>query len=268
MTEATFNRSAPAILVMSRPGGQEPTAIDLSDRVLNLTFEDSDSKADKCTLTVDNFDLSQFEVEHWRTGGKLVVSWGYAGRFALPREVTITKVTGSTQLKIEANAGSILMHRVTRNRIFENVKVSDVVETVAEENGFGDDARWIDDTDTTYEAIQQAKQTDAQFLAHLAKREGFKFYVDFDGLHFHPERFDQQPVRELIYYTGEVGDIQSFAIENDITKRPGAVRVKGRNPETKETIDEVADDESTSDEPRLAPYQETYRTAAERLGVT
>jgi phage protein D len=267
LSEAAFNRTAPTILVMARSANAEPTPIDVSDRVLSLSFEDSDNKADKCTLAVNNFDLTQFDAEHWRTGSKLVVSWGYGGRFALPREITVTKNTGSVQLKIEGNVGSILMHRETRNRIYENLKVSEVVEAVAEENGFGPDAQWIDDTEVVHESIQQAKQTDAQFLTHLARREGFKFYVDFDGLHFHPERFGQQPVREFVYYLGEVGDIQSFSIENDITRRPGGVRVQGRNPETKEDIDETADDESTADETRLAQYKETYLTAGQRLGA-
>jgi hypothetical protein len=257
MSEAAFDRTAPTILVMSRADGQEPQAIDVSDRVRGMTFEDDSKKADKCTFQIDNFDLTQFDSPHWRTGNKLVVTWGYAGRFSQPREITITKVTGSIMLKVEANGGAILMNRTVRSRLYEKLKVSDVVEVVADENGFGPNARFVDDTEVVHESIQQARQTDAQFLKHLARREGFEFYVDVDGLHFHPERFEQKPARSFVYYTGEVGDIESFNIENDISRLPGGVRLKGRNPKRKTTINEVADDETTKDEPRLATHQET-----------
>lgn len=104
--------------------------------------------------------------------------------------------------------------------------------------------------------LSQAAQTDAQFLKRLADQEGFEFYVDFDGFHFHKRRFKQRPVRVLQYFLPpDVGDIVDFDVENDVTAKPGAVNVKGRDPLTKKSIDAKADNASSKRD-TLAPFIE------------
>jgi len=198
-------------------------------RVLSFAYVDSERRADTLRLTVDNHDLQNFDDPVWKKGNIIRASWGYPGRMSAPRELVVTKVTGFTELTVEAQARSILMNRVVRNRLFENMRRSDVVRQIAQESGFGDVE--IEDTDVVLESVQQARMTDAQFVRQLADEEGFQFFVDWDGFHFHRRRTDERPVRRFRWYTSrDAGEIISINVENDVTARPGRVRTRGRNP--------------------------------------
>jgi hypothetical protein len=121
----------------------------------------------------------------WKKGNLLEVSWGYPGDMAPTRQVVIQKVTGFQVLSIEGHATSVLMNKVARCRTFENVRRSDVVLKIAQDNGYGPAQQDIESTEHLLPVITQARMTDAQLLRRLADREGFELYVDFDGLHFH-----------------------------------------------------------------------------------
>jgi hypothetical protein len=47
--------------------------VDLSERVLSFVFEDSKKKADKLQLTVDNWNLRNFDAPVWKKGNMLEV---------------------------------------------------------------------------------------------------------------------------------------------------------------------------------------------------
>lgn len=249
-------RTDPTFWVRVVPEGAGAERVDLSDRVLSFAFEDSEKKADKLVLTVDNWDLSNFDDPAWKKGNILEVSWGYPGEMAPAREVVVQKVTGFQALNVEGQAKSVLMNKVARCRTFENAKRSDVARQVAEENGYGSQLQDIEDTAEILPIITQARMTDAQFLRRLADREGFEFYVDFDGFHFHQRRLGQRPVRVFRWYTApEVGEVLSINIENDVTAKPGAVSVRGRDPITRQDIDERGSNATTERE-SLAPVIE------------
>jgi phage protein D len=266
-------RTEPTFWVRVVPEGAGAERVDLSDRVLSFAFEDSEKKADKLVLTVDNWDLSNFDDPVWKKGNILEVSWGYPGEMAPAREVVIQKVTGFQSLNVEGQAKSVLMNKVARCRTFENTKRSDVAQQLAEENGYGLQLQDIEDTVEVLPIITQARMTDAQFLRRLADREGFEFYVDFDGLHFHQRRLGQRPVRVFRWYTApEVGEVLAINIENDVTAKPGAVSVRGRDPITRRDIDERGSNATTPRE-SLAPVieivdPETGATRLERRNVS
>lgn len=245
-------RSVPQIFVKLQIGTGEEFRV-VSDQILSFSYDDEERRADKLKITVDNRDLSNFDDPVWRKGGKLVVTWGYEGNMTVPRTCVITKVTGFLTLAIEANAESVLMNTVGRCRTFENATRSDVVRQIANENGYDGEFLHIDDTSERFEVIAQSGSTDAQFINRLAAREGFEFYVDYDGFHWHARRLGARPIRRIVYYTDRTGDVlDGVTIKNDITRRPGRVRVRGRNPVTGEDIDEVADNEEDSDRETLS----------------
>lgn len=111
-----------------------------------------------------------------------------------------------------------------------------------------------------YSTIAQAAQTDGQLVKRLADLQGFEFFIDFDGFHWHPRRFAQRPLRELWYYLPpQVGDIIDFKIDNDVMAKPGAIVVKGTDPLNKTEINAKADNASTP-RPVLAPETEVTDT--------
>lgn len=248
-----IDRLAPVYYVAIKPtGAPNAEPVDVTDRVEEFIFEETEKAADKLTLKVNNFDLSHFDEPVFRKGAELHVSWGYPGRMAQTRQVVVQKVTGGLMLQVEALAKSILMHKEARSRTFDSVTRSEVVQRVAAENGYSA-ANWvIDETPVRYDHIVQARETDAAFLMRLAKDEGFEFFVDWDGLHWHQRKLDQRPLREYVYYlpTGSdgneaEGDVISFDVDNDITATPAQVVMQGRDPIEKKDFTTKSDDTST-----------------------
>ncbi len=265
-------RTEPAFFVKVAPEGGGDDRVDLSEKVLSFVYEDSEKKADKLVLSVSNWDLRNFDDPVWRKGNILEVSWGYPGDMAPTREVVIQKVTGFQTLNVEGHAKSVLMNKLARCRTFENIRRSDVVKKVAQENGYGPSLQDVEDTEYVLPLVTQARMTDAQLLRRLADREGFEFYIDFDGLHFHQRRLGQRPIRVLRWFTApEVGEVISVNVENDVTAKPGAVNVRGRDPLRKKDIDERGSNEKTQRD-SLAPVieivdPETGSTRLERRNI-
>lgn len=240
----SVDRSEPAFFVRLKP--QEGGSEDLSLKVRSFNFTDSEKKADKLVLAVDNDDLSNFDDPTWAKGNVLEFVWGYAGRLSLPREAVIEKVTGFRTLKVEAHAKSVLLDREVKNQIFENVSRSNVAGAIAADHGFTGSRQDIEETEEIFPSITQARLTDARFLKRLADREGFEFYVDFDGFHFHQRRIGQKPIRVYRYSIDpDATEITNINITNDVTAKPGAVRLKGRDPVAKKDIDQRGSDSET-----------------------
>ena len=73
------DRSAPGVRITLLPDEKAAsgTPVDLAGRILSFTYEDCERKADKVSITLDNFDLSLFESKALVGGAVLEVSWGY-----------------------------------------------------------------------------------------------------------------------------------------------------------------------------------------------
>lgn len=238
------DRSAPVWIVeVLKADGSVDDSIDLSQRVLSIEYQDTEKKTDLLKLSLDNSDLAIFDTPVFVKGTRLRACWGYAGWMGTPRDVVVQKCSGSLKLTIEAEDKGCLLHKKSKVRTFENQKRSDVARTIAKEFGYTDPTKVIiDDTEIVYETIIQAAQTDAQFLKKLADLEGFEFYIDFDGFHWHRRRMEQRPTRKLTYFLPpNVGDITSFDIKNDPTQKPSSVTVAGRDGVTGKNIKETAD---------------------------
>lgn len=269
---ATVRRTNPRFFVRALPdgaAGPAPRIEELAARITELRYIDEERRADKLSISVDNFNLALFDDPAFKRGMQLEVSWGYAQNMAPSRLCVVQRITGGTTLKVEALAESILLHRETSSRVFANVRRSDVVRTIARERGYGDDVVDIEETPVVYPRIAQSGLTDAQLLVRLARQEGFEFYVDQTGFHWHRRRVGQRPVRVFHYFTDPgQGDVVSFNVDNDITARPGRVRRRGRDPLEGVDIDESADDASDAGRETLSPIRivvdpETRQTRTE-----
>jgi hypothetical protein len=253
----SFDRSVPLLLVKLRTSDRSEFRI-VTDQVLTFDYTDSDNKADKLVLTVDNRSLQNFDDPVWRKGSTLIVSWGYPGRMSPPREVVVTSVKGFTILQIEALAQSIKMNLVPRGTTYNNKKISEIAALIAARYGFGPTAQHIQDTEIVREHTAHGRLTDAQFLKKWARRLGFEFYVDFDGFHFHERNLGDRPIRTLVYRTDQGGGdfIGDPNVDNDVTAAPAKVKVKGRDPLEKTDLDASADNDSDRDRETLTEISE------------
>lgn len=240
--------SDPIFYVLVVPkGAKAALPVDATDLITGFEFEDSEKKADKLTLTIDNWDLSNFDRPIWIPDNLLYVTWGYRGRVCPERTCIIQKVTGSTELKVEALGKSIVMNRESRNATYAALTRSQVVRQIANRYGYADAACFIEETTEVYEHIAQARATDAQFIKRLADAESFEFYIDFEGFHWHPRRVGQRPHRVLQWLLPpDVGDVISFNVENDIFAKPKKVSAKGRDPLGKKYINGHGSDADTA----------------------
>lgn len=238
-------RSAPHVHLRVQTGGASER-VDLGDRLLGFTFEDTDGATDKASLQLDNWDLSFFDSTLVVKGAILDVSWGYPDRMAPERSLIVQRVKGFAVLQVEAHARSVLLHRAQTCRAFEQMTRSQVARQIAREHGFDDAFVHIEDTTEVYGCINQAGETDARLLARLARREGFRFYVDQTGLHWHSRRFGDPPVRVYRYYTDPgQGDVLGIDIDNDVLAKTGRTAVRGRDPRRRQTIEAAGSDAET-----------------------
>ncbi|MCP4678974.1 MAG: phage late control D family protein, partial [Deltaproteobacteria bacterium] len=239
----TKDRSAPGVRVgfVRNPRDSEVAAVDLRDRIISFSFEDDEKKADKATLTLDNSDLSLFDRKELNGGAILQVSWGYPGNMAPSRRLIVKKMKGFTDLSIEGFALSFLMNRTAKTRCFENKTRSEIAREVAKEFGFESGFVFVEDTEEKYDVINQAAETDARFLRRLAQEEGFEFFIDDSGLHWHERQQGVSPSQVFTWYKEPAkSDILSISIESDLSRRVGVVKVKGRDPKTKQNVEAEA----------------------------
>lgn len=228
------------------PEGGTAEPVDVSDKVTGFSFEDDEARVDRLQLAVDNHDLAAFDDPIWAKGNLVRFSFGFDGLMSPVREAVIKKTTGGRVLTVEAHGSAVVMDNVPKVRTFENATRSEIVRQVASENGWAtNDVLFVEDTSERYEIVAQANYTDAQFLRKLAHLEGFEFFVDFDGFHWHPRRVGQTPILEFTYYTDPGrGDVIDFNVETNLTRLPGKVRLNGRDPRNKWSFSVEVDNET------------------------
>lgn len=218
--------------------------VDIDGRVTGMTYIDSEKKADQFKLEIDNNDLSFFDDPVFRKGNALEVTWGYPGDMSPPRVAIIQKTTGARKLMVEARDCGVLLNRLTRCETYKSKSRSQIAAIVAERNGFGPDDQFIEDTKEVEETTLQARLTDAQFLKRLAYKEGYEWFIDYDGFHFHRRQVTLNAFRTFVWLgaAGNENGIISFNVENDISAKPAAVCKKGRCPSKKCDISEDGSD--------------------------
>lgn len=238
---------APTFFVKIKPTGEAPIRVNISERMLSMEYEDHEKKADRLRMVLDNRDLAHFDDPILKKGNLITVSWGYPGNFSPPREVSITKISGFTNLTVEALDKGILLNKKGRGEVYENATRAEVAQIIAERNGYGTEEQHIQDTGIVYPTIVQARRTDAQMLARLARKEGYEFYIDFDGFHFHERVLDQPPVRKYVYYNSSDNEsgILSLNVKNDVYAKPGTVKVKCIDPDSKQVCSATGDNDET-----------------------
>jgi phage protein D len=250
VTETTLAEmvDAPTFFLRVKPVGEDAVRLDLGSRLLSLEYEDHERKADRLRVTVDNWDLAHFDDPIFKKGNIIEVQWGYAGNMSPPRSVKITKISGFQQLQIEAlDKGTVMNTQARPDQVYENKTHAEIARAIAERNGYGTGAQFIQDNGITYPSRTQGRLTDAQFMRKLAHIDGYEFYIDFDGFHFHERVVEQDPVRRFVWYNAEQNreGVLSIEVKNDVYAKPGRVKSKAIDPDSKEEVTGTGSNEDT-----------------------
>lgn len=274
-----MNTDRPLFTVRAIPEGKAPVTLDLSEICTKFEYDDTEHKADKLTLTFDNWDLTVFDDPTFRKGTILEVTYGYAGRMAPARRAIIHEVKGGRSLEVVALGMAMVMHKVKRARVFTNMTLAEIATQIA--GDYGSDfniltgtspGNIVSDGATAQRLphVVQAGETDATFLSRHAHKYGLEFYVDAAGLHFKPRNLAQAPIKTFTWYTpgdsGNDGTFLDFGIDNNVAHRPGSVTKKGIDPLAKKVLSSTATNDSTK-RPGLAPVIEMVdpKTGEEKL---
>jgi len=223
---------------------------DVESRLLSLSFEDSEKMADKCKITLNNYDLRFPDDPLFDQGNGLVVSWGYVGEMSPPHEMVISSWTPGPVFTVEALDKSLLMMVQPHEDVYLGKTYSEIAREVAKRGGFGASAQDIDDSRVVIEAVAQHNANDWQFIVGLAREVGWQCWVDGAGFHFKERRLRGQPIKVLTYRLNSagqpIGELLAFpTFEAMPAAQPGSVQLKGTAPVTKKPIDVTANNAST-----------------------
>lgn len=239
-------RAVPTIIVRIVPTGMsEAEPIDVSHVVIGLKYKDDSKKSDRCTITIDNTDLANFDEPIWRTGSLMLVQWGYPQALSAERRMRIRKVSGFQKLEIEAVGGALTLDRIERVQSYKapgGIRYSDVARIIAARWGFRHSSvTYIEETSQTFPVLNQFKVTDAQYLRWLANRVGFEWFIQYDGFHFHSRNYLEDATKKPRVFrynaTSTFNEVMNVAIKIDTTRVPGSLGVTTYTPDTRVRID-------------------------------
>lgn len=245
---------------------------DLDGRILTFVFSDDEKKAAQCKVTVDNPERRFHDSPIWRFGTVFEVAWSAGGLTSSARRMILPKggIKGNwSRFSVTLNEVGVVMGIEPRgSRRFDDVTHSEVVDKIAEENGFGAEFRRITETQTRYESVtRRADETDGAFLARLARlQRDYVFWIDHRGLHWGPRRLDQSPVARL-----GLGDlIDDVNIDEIKPDRPARMTVAARDRAAKRALRETIENALDPARPGLGAVLALGKSAsgtADALGV-
>jgi hypothetical protein len=211
----------------------------ISSRLVLFEFSDHCEKIDQLRIALFNQDRKVTDLPSFVVGQKFLVAWGWKGRIGKPREMIVSKRDNNNPYVVWLRDPTIMLAQRKNYYQRSNITDSEWVRQIAEEWGYSGSVARITETTQRREITQPRNRTDAAQLHVLAKRNGFEFYIDADGLYWGPRQLDSEPIREYIYRR----DLAEGTIldEPDITQNTdrGAAQVivKARDPLTKDKIE-------------------------------
>lgn len=204
----------------------------------------TDAKADVARFTILNaYDWSTTTLNWVNTkiapGKVLVVKLGYADKKGSVFEGLITgysidySSSGSPTVTVTAMDRSMLMMRSARSKVWNEVKDSDVVSTIASEYGLSADVEALTIKKNT---IEQIGVSDFHFVQSLAQDNDYLFHVTGSKLHFRKRATSGTPIVELKYGYSLI----DFNFTVDVTGQTSEVKVRGFDTATKKPIEGTA----------------------------
>lgn len=231
----------------------------VEDRLESFKFTDKDTGKDSAELVFRNDDYLMLDMPVFTKGMKLLMTWGWDGQMAMPRRMIVMKVRGGDMITVTCHCTLALLDKKKRARNEVFITDSEFVRIVAKDHGYTGVLADIEETSEMRDSItQKRRSTDARMLHQLARRNGFVFYMDASGLHWHRRRTDLDPVKTYWYRTDPGrGDILAPPrIEANLSRAVAQVKVLARDPIRKGAPIEVTADDSNAGDTALGNENE------------
>jgi uncharacterized protein len=242
--QANLNFYAPAFNVVVR---NNSLVKDLNLEVTSVQVDNALDAADRFSFVINNgFDISKREFikaagktlpEFFELGSPVKIEMGYGDRGHLVEMLSgiVTELntsfpsSGLPQVTISGYDYSYCLTKGTDSKNWENSKDSDVVREVARKYNL--DPK-VEDTKVVHPKIERSQESAQQFVARLAERNGFEFFVTEKELYFRKPANDQTGIIELDWGRG----LLSFSPEINLSEQVTQVEVYGWNVQTKKPI--------------------------------
>lgn len=221
----------------------------INDRMISFEFSDHEKKKDELTISLRNDDYLLLENPIFTKGQKLEMTWGWPGEMKPPRRMIVTKVKGGNPIKIICLDVSQLMDKDKNSKDWENATDSEIVIEIARKHGYGGQYLHVQETKIRHD-VSQHYTTDARFIARLARKNGFEFYIDASGLHWHIRNVNQMPVKTYIYRVDDKRGtiLDEPEIDANLSKGVSRIKVVARDPITKQLWEKFGGPDDTDQE--------------------
>lgn len=206
------------------------------DRLKAFTFIDSDKKVDKCEVTFRNSDKGLLDEPRLKAGQKYLVQWGTAEKMSLVYSMVVKSTKEASQdLQVVMKGKAVLLDK---NRVFKqwnDMRDSDVVSEILISYGYDGVMLDVEYTMFPRQSITQST-SDARFLQQLARRNGFRWWIDASGAHFRPFQKEVEPYKWYTYRGHFEGDGEILepgpAIDTNFAKDVARIKVRAIDPYT------------------------------------
>lgn len=209
--------------------------------ISSLSVDLSLEEADHFSFTIENaFDPIENElkwIDKFLPATKRITIWmGYANKLKMILVGMVTSVSvkfpssGMPQLEVSGLDLSNLLMQKKEPRSWNNMKHSDLVESLAKEYKL---KREVEDTKVTFPKISKdSGKNDYQLIQTLAQRNYFEFFVFGDTLYFRKPALESDPVLTLAWRK----NLLSFQPELNFAGQVQEVEVRGWDPKAKKEI--------------------------------
>lgn len=232
---------------IARSGSTKIERLDLGNRIKSVIYTDEDVKLDKIEIVVENSDLMLWDEDWLQRGNLLIWSGGYPAEYIGPERFTITDTSGFEQVKITAIANTFRMSGEAKTKTWKNQSYGQIASTIATKSGIDASRIQVLDRDGTnpgtnpsnkIAVIQQRNESDARFLARIAKRAHMRFTIKSGMFIFVPyERgLEASSFVSYDYIPDGAGWIKKVDPKISIRGKKATFTTTARDPKKKKTV--------------------------------
>ncbi len=206
--------------------------------ISSISIDTSVEKADSFSFTVANaFDVVQKDIQFdfLDVGNKVEIKMGYVDVLETVFKGYITSVryeltaTDPSSVVVSGMDYSFKLMKGIKSNVFRAVKDSQVASQIINKAGL---TPKVDNTDIQYDMIQQVGVSDYQFLAALAERNAYEFFISGQQVYFREPPADGSAVVTLTW--GQ--NLISLIKEDDLSDQTGTVKLRSWDYKTKKVL--------------------------------
>ena len=245
---------------------------DLTGEITSFVFEDNEEELDMLELSVSDRHLRFVDDPLFQEGNEIVARFGYVNDLSPRKKAVIKDIDydfpedGAPSIRLKAYDKGFQLAGKENQKVWKKpapgILFSEIAEEIAAAHGL---TPVVTPTVGRHLRVVQSNVSDAQFLKDLAAKArdrdgdgvtGYTFFVEDEGLHFHPRRLETEPAIFLEYFTDRRSLLRSFRPSTQSQGAKGAgtqTKATGVDPRRKAAVEHTADNETTAERPLLGP---------------